>query len=219
MDDRHMAEIIRLLERDLEQQGEIPIVSQLAEERRDPFKILISTLLSLRTKDEVTAVATERLFAKATTPAEMLRLSEEEIRGAIYPVGFYRTKAETIRHVCQDLIDRFHARVPDTLDALLTIKGVGRKTANLVVALGFNGEGLCVDTHVHRISNRLGYVRTKTPEETEFALRAKLPRQYWLRVNTLMVAFGRNTCRPISPFCSRCPVARYCDRVGVTTSR
>ncbi len=218
MDDRHMAEIIRLLERELEKR-ELPIVSQLAEERQDPFKILISTLLSLRTKDEVTAAATERLFALASTPQGMLRLSEEKIRKAIYPVGFYRTKAETIRRVCRDLIDRFHAQVPDTLDTLLTLKGVGRKTANLVVALGFHGEGLCVDTHVHRISNRLGYVRTKTPEETEFALREKLPRKYWLRYNTLLVAFGRNTCRPISPLCSTCPVAVYCDRVGVTKSR
>ena len=218
MDDRHMAEIIRLLERELERR-ELPIVSQLAEERQDPFKILVSTLLSLRTKDEVTAVATERLFTLASTPEEMLRLSEEKIIKAIYPVGFYRTKAETIRHVCRDLIDRFRARVPDTIEELLTLKGVGRKTANLVVALGFHGEGLCVDTHVHRISNRLGYVRTKTPEETEFALRKKLPRKYWLRYNTLLVAFGRNTCRPLSPFCSSCPVAVYCDRVGVTKSR
>ena len=218
MDDRHMAEIIRLLEKELEQR-EIPIVSHLAEEHRDPFEILISTLLSLRTKDEVTAVATERLFALASTPEEMLRLSEEKIRKAIYPVGFYRRKAETIRTVCRDLIDRFHARVPATLDELLTLKGVGRKTANLVVSLGFNGAGLCVDTHVHRISNRLGYVRTKTPEETEFALREKLSRRYWLRYNTLLVAFGRNTCRPISPLCSACPIARYCDRVGVTRSR
>jgi len=218
MDDRHMAEIIRLLERELEQR-ELPIVSQLAEERRDPFKILISTLLSLRTKDEVTAVATERLFALASTPQEMLRLSEEEVIKAIYPVGFYRTKTETIRHVCRELIDRFHAQVPDTIDALLTLKGVGRKTANLVVALGFQGDGLCVDIHVHRISNRLGYVRTKAPEETEFALRGKLPRKYWLRYNTLLVAFGRNTCRPLSPFCSSCPVAVYCDRVGVMKSR
>jgi endonuclease III len=218
MDDRHMAEIIRLLEKALEGE-DLPIVSHLAAERREPFKILISTLLSLRTKDEVTAEATERLFALATTPEEMLALTETEIQKAIFPVGFYRKKAETIRHVCRDLIDRFHGEVPDTLEALLTIKGVGRKTANLVVALGFNGLGLCVDTHVHRISNRLGYVHTKTPEETEYALREKLPQQYWLRYNTLMVAFGRSTCRPISPFCSRCPVAVYCDRVGVTKSR
>ncbi|OHE24566.1 MAG: endonuclease III [Syntrophus sp. GWC2_56_31] len=218
MDDRHMAEIVRLLESELENRA-LPIVSRLADEKRDPFEILISTLLSLRTKDEVTEAAAERLFALAATPEEMIGLSSEEIRRAIYPVGFYRNKAETILHVCRELIDRFHSRVPDTLDALLTLKGVGRKTANLVVALGFGGAGLCVDTHVHRISNRLGYVRTKTPEETEFALRAKLPAEYWLRYNTLLVAFGRNTCRPISPLCSGCPVADYCDRTGVKISR
>lgn len=218
MDEGHMAEIIRLLEEELGKRA-IPIVSRLADARRDPFEILISTLLSLRTKDEVTEAATERLFALATTPEEMVGLSAEEIRRAIYPVGFYRNKAETVLHVCRELIDRFHSRVPDTLDLLLTLKGVGRKTANLVVSLGFRGAGLCVDTHVHRISNRLGYVRTKTPEETEFALRAKLPPPYWLRYNTLLVAFGRNTCRPVSPLCSRCPVAPYCDRIGVARSR
>jgi len=218
MDDRHMAEIIRLLERELENRA-LPIVSRLADEKRDPFEILISTLLSLRTKDEVTEAAAERLFALASTPEEMIALSAEEIRKAIYPVGFYRNKAATILHVCRELITRFHSRVPDTLDALLTLKGVGRKTANLVVSLGFGGAGLCVDTHVHRISNRLGYVRTKTPEATEFALRAKLPTEYWLRYNTLLVAFGRNTCRPISPLCSGCPVAVYCDRIGVKISR
>ena len=218
MDDRHMAEIIRLLEQELVKR-ELPIVTKLAEEHRDPFEILISTLLSLRTKDEVTAVATERLFSLASTPAEMLRLSEAEIQRAIYPVGFYRNKAETIRHVCRELIERFQSRVPDSIEELLTLKGVGRKTANLVVSLGFSGAGLCVDTHVHRISNRMGYVRTKNPEETEFALRAKLPPEHWSRYNTLLVAFGRNTCRPVSPLCSHCPMETYCDRVGVTKSR
>lgn len=218
MDDRRITDIIRLLEKELESL-ELPIVSQLAHERYGPFAILISTLLSLRTKDEVTAAASERLFALASTPAGMLRLSAEEIRKAIYPVGFYRTKAETILRVCRELIDRFHARVPDTLDALLSLKGVGRKTANLVISLGFGGAGLCVDTHVHRISNRLGYVRTKNPEETEFALREKLPPKYWSRYNTLLVAFGRSTCRPVSPLCSTCPVAVYCDRIGVKKSR
>jgi endonuclease-3 len=218
MDDRKMPEIIRLLEQELARR-KLPIVTELAEKHQDPFEILISTLLSLRTKDEVTAVATERLFSMASAPAEMLRLSEEEIQRAIYPVGFYRNKAETIRHVCGELIDRFESRVPDSIEELLTLKGVGRKTANLVVSLGFNKPGLCVDTHVHRISNRLGYVRTKNPEETEFALRAKLPPEYWHRYNTLLVAFGRNTCRPISPLCSRCPVRPCCDHVGVAKSR
>ena len=218
MNDRNMAEIIRLLELELGKR-ELPTVTQLAEERRNPFEILISTLLSLRTKDEVTAVATERLFALASTPEEMLRLPEAKIQKAIYPVGFYRNKAKTIRHVCLELVERFQSRVPDNIDELLTIKGVGRKTANLVISLGFGGAGLCVDTHVHRISNRLGYVRTKNPEETEFALRAKLPLEYWYRFNTLLVAFGRNICRPISPFCSLCPVQIYCDRAGVAKSR
>jgi endonuclease-3 len=218
MDDGHMAEIIRLLEQELVKR-ELPIVTRLAEEHHDPFEILISTLLSLRTKDEVTAAATQRLFSLASTPAEMLRLSEAEIQRAIYPVGFYRNKAETIRHICRELIERFQSGVPDSIEKLLTLKGVGRKTANLVFSLGFGGAGLCVDTHVHRISNRMGYVRTKNPEETEFALRAKLPPEHWSRYNTLLVAFGRNTCRPISPLCSRCPVEDFCDRVGVAKSR
>jgi len=218
MNNRQMAAVIRLLEKEL-QKGELPIVSHLASERRDPFEILISTLLSLRTKDEVTAEASKRLFALAATPEEMLRLSEADIQKAIYPVGFYRNKAGTIRHVCRELIARFDSRVPGTLDELLTLKGVGRKTANLVVSLGFNGLGLCVDTHVHRISNRLGYVRTKTPEETEFALREKLPQKHWSCFNTLLVAFGRNTCRPVSPLCSGCAATLHCERIGVMKSR
>jgi endonuclease-3 len=218
MQDESIGTIVRLIEKDIKKK-ELPIVTKLAEENRDPFKILISTLLSLRTKDEVTAAATERLFALSKTPAEMEKLSEEQIRKAIYPVGFYRNKAETILDVCRTLRERFDSRVPESIEDLLTIRGVGRKTANLVVALGYNGPGLCVDTHVHRISNRLGYVHTKTPEETEFALREKLPRKYWIRYNTLMVSFGRNTCRPVSPFCSTCSVSTYCKRIGVTKSR
>ena len=218
MNDRDISKVIRLIEKEVAK-WELPIVSSLAEEHSGPFPILISTILSLRTKDEVTAIAAERLLALARTPEEMLKLSEGKIIKAIYPVGFYRTKAKTILHISKELIDRFHSRVPDTIEQLLTLKGVGRKTANLVVALGYNKEGLCVDTHVHRISNRLGYVKTKTPEETEYALREKLPSKYWLRYNTLMVAFGRHVCVPISPFCSRCPVFAYCDRVNVVRSR
>ncbi len=218
MEDRRIGEVIRLMKREIEGR-ELPVVSLMARQRRSPFSILISTLLSLRTKDEVTAQASQRLFALATTPEAMLRLSEERIRRAIYPVGFYRTKAKTIRHICRELIKRFDSRVPDTIEQLLTLKGVGRKTANLVVSLGYGKAGICVDTHVHRICNRLGYVATKTPEETEFALRNKLPRRYWSTINTILVAFGRTVCRPVSPLCSTCPVARYCDRVGVTRSR
>lgn len=218
MNDRDMPEVIRRLEADMAP-DDTPIVSQLAEKRRDPFEILISTLLSLRTKDEVTAGATARLFSLADTPEAMAALPAETIREAIYPVGFYRTKAQTIRDVCRDLGARFGGQVPATLEELLSLKGVGRKTANLVVSLGYDGDGLCVDTHVHRISNRLGYVRTKTPDQTEQALRAKLPRPYWQRYNTLLVSFGQRTCRPLSPLCSRCPVSLFCDRRGVVRSR
>ena len=218
MNDRDMEEIIPRLAAEL-RAWEMPIVSHMAEERRDPFAILISTLISLRTKDEVTAEASRRLFRLAESPVEMLALTPETIEKAIYPAGFYRNKAKTILAVCRELVDLYDSQVLDTVEKLLTLPGVGRKTANLVVTLGYHKPGICVDTHVHRISNRLGYVKTKTPEQTEFALRAKLPEKYWIDYNTLLVAFGRQLCRPISPFCSRCPVREYCDRVGVTTSR
>jgi endonuclease-3 len=159
------------------------------------------------------------LFALADTPAAMLRLSARRIERAIYPVGFYRTKARVIRRICRLLLERFGGRVPDDLDTLLTLPGVGRKTANLVVTLGYGKPGICVDTHVHRISNRLGYVRTRTPEETEAALRARLPARYWIGYNDLLVAFGQNVCTPVSPRCSTCPVRAWCRRVGVTVSR
>ena len=186
---------------------------------RDPFRILIACLLSLRTKDETTGPAAERLFALADTPEAMLRLSRRQIEQAIYPVGFYRTKARVIHAVCRQLIERFKSEVPANLETLLTFPGVGRKTANLVVTMGFGLPGICVDTHVHRISNRLGFVRTKTPEQTEWALRAKLPRRHWIELNDLLVAFGQNVCQPISPKCSICPVRRACHRIGVTRSR
>jgi endonuclease III len=197
----------------------IPIVTQLAETRRDPFMILISTVLSLRTKDEVTAAATERLFRLASSPEGMLGLSEEEIRQAIYPVGFYRNKSRQIIGICRDLIERFACRVPDSLEDLLTLNGVGRKTANLVLSLGYEQEAICVDTHVHRISNRLGLVSTKTPEQTEMALRDVLPRRYWSRYNTLLVSFGQRICRPLSPLCNSCPLTELCPRIAVSRHR
>ena len=198
---------------------DVPIVTLVAESSHDPFKVLISTVLSLRTKDETTAAASRRLFKLADNPTDMLRLSEKKIIDAIYPVGFYKTKATNIHNICQSLIDDYDGRVPDDIDELLKFKGVGRKTANLVVTLGYDKPGICVDTHVHRISNRFGYIKTKTPDETEFALREKLPKKYWIDYNSLLVAFGQHLCRPISPKCSECPVENYCDRVGVTTSR
>jgi endonuclease III len=218
MEDIKINDVIKILKKELAV-GAMPIVSHLADNQRDPFVILISTLLSLRTKDEVTEVATDRLFKLASTPAEMLKVPLAKIAKTIYPVGFYHVKAKTIHSVCRDLINRFNSQVPDDLDQLLSIKGVGRKTANLVVTLAYGKEGICVDTHVHRISNRLGYVKTKTPDETEFALRDKLPHKHWIIYNTIMVAFGRKTCKPVSPLCSQCPVFKYCDRVGVGISR
>jgi endonuclease-3 len=198
---------------------QVPVATEIARKRRDPFHVLISTILSLRTKDQVTREASKKLFAKADSPKALLALSEDEIERLIYPVGFYRTKARTIRQVCQDLLDKYRGRVPDDLDELLKLKGVGRKTANLVITLGFGKPGVCVDTHVHRVSNRLGYVKTKTPEQTEFALRKKLPMEYWIEFNDLLVTWGQNICKPISPFCSICKIRPYCKQVGVTRHR
>ena len=181
--------------------------------------MLIACILSLRTQDTTTGPAAARLFAVAATPAAMLTVPATRLAKLIYPVGFYRTKARVILGICRDLLGRFGGAVPDTIDALLTLKGVGRKTANLVVTMGFNKPGICVDTHVHRISNRLGYVRTKNPEETEMALRARLPRRFWIGYNDLLVGFGQNVCTPISPRCSTCPVRPLCRRVNVTSAR
>jgi len=216
--DRDITRIIEILNKS-SRKWEVPIVSFVAETSRDPFKVLISTVLSLRTKDETTRAASERLFKLADSPSKMLKLSEGEIQEAIYPVGFYRVKAKNILDICTELVHKHNSNVPDDLDTLLKLRGVGRKTANLVISLGFNKHGICVDTHVHRISNRLGYIKTKNPFETEMALRSKLPKKYWIEYNGLLVALGQHLCKPVSPFCTKCPVTRYCDRVGVSKSR
>ena len=194
----------------------VPVVTRY---RDDPFTTLISCLLSLRTQDATTAAASARLFRVARTPHALLRVEEARLRRLIYPVAFYRVKARTLRAVCRTLIDRFGGRVPDDLDALLSITGVGRKTANLVITLAFRKDGICVDTHVHRISNRWGYVRTATPEQTEMALRRVLPRRHWQTYNDLLVTFGQHLCHPTSPWCSRCPVGQACARRGVQRHR
>jgi endonuclease-3 len=186
---------------------------------RDPFKVLISCILSLRTQDKTTGIASERLFRLAPDVQIMSKLPVKIIEKTIYPVGFYKVKAQRIKELCSVLIKKYNSKVPDELDELLKLKGVGRKTANLVITLGYKKPGICVDTHVHRITNRWGYVKTKTPEQTEFALREKLPEKYWLEINGLLVAFGQGICRPISPMCSRCDINRYCEKVGVTVSR
>lgn len=196
-----------------------PSVTMISVQTKDPFRILISTLLSLRTKDATTIEAAKRLFALAETPRAMQKLRTKQIEKIIYPVGFYRVKAKRILEICRTLIRDYAEKVPDSIDELLKLKGVGRKTANLVVTLGYHKPGICVDIHVHRISNRLGIVRTKTPEQTEFALRKILPQQYWIGYNDLLVSFGQNLCKPVSPFCSQCPIDKLCPRLGVGRSR
>jgi endonuclease III len=210
--------VIQVLKREVRRWRE-PVVGVVAKQSRDPFRILIACVLSLRTKDQTTAEASRRLFALARTPASLLKLPRRRIEKAIYPVGFYRTKARQIQAISRRLLDSYGGRVPDSIDELLTLKGVGRKTANLVVTVGYRKPGICVDTHVHRISNRWGYVKTKKPEDTEQALRQKLPRPYWVRFNDLLVPYGQHLCQPVSPRCSQCQLWRYCDRVGVMKSR
>jgi len=196
-----------------------PAVTQIAAKSRDPFRVLISCLISLRTKDEVTDEANQRLFAKADTPEKMLQLREKEIAKLIFPAGFYRTKAKQIHGISRALIDQHQGRVPDTLEELLQLKGVGRKTANLVVTIAYNKPGICVDTHVHRIANRLGWVKTKTPEQTEMALREILPKRYWIPLNDWLVTFGQNICQPVSSWCSKCPLDQGCPKIGVKYRR
>lgn len=210
--------IIPILEKTV-RELDAPIVTRIKKEDNDPFKILIGTILSLRTKDKTTEEASKRLFAVANTPLEMAKLTTEEIQQLIYPVGFYKRKAQEIKEISEVLIEKYNGKVPDSLGELLKIKGVGRKTANLVITEAFDEYGICVDTHVHRISNRLGWVKTKTPEETEMALRKILPKQYWKTINPILVTFGQHICKPVSPLCSSCPIESYCPKIGVTKFR
>ena len=196
----------------------IPIVSEVAADR-DPYKVLISCVLSLRTKDDVTKKASLKLFQYADNPKKMINLKEAEIEKLIYPVGFYKTKAKRIIEMSHRILDEYGGIVPDTIDELLKLKGVGRKTANIVVTLGYAKPGVCVDTHVHRISNRWGYVKTKNPIQTEFALREKLPQEHWIEYNDILVTYGQNVCAPISPKCSICPIYSYCPKIGVEKHR
>jgi endonuclease-3 len=197
----------------------LPSVSLVAEEDPDPYRILISTVISLRTKDEVTTKAAGKLLRRAPSIEKLASLKEEEIRKLIYPAGFYRIKAKNLKRIAGILIHDYGSRVPADCDALLSLPGVGRKTANLVLNLGFGIHAICVDTHVHRISNRTGWIATKTPEETETTLMGILPRHYWIEINELLVILGQNICTPISPRCSLCPITGHCKRVGVDRSR
>ena len=214
----HLPKVLSILRKETRRWKQ-PIVGTFASGENALFKILISTVLSLRTKDKTTGEASHRLFRLVETPSELFRLSVSEIEKIIYPVGFYRTKARNLVKICHELHNRFNSQVPDTMEELLSLPGVGRKTANLVLTVGHGKEGICVDIHVHRISNRWGLVRTKTPEETEMVLREILPKRYWIEYNDLLVAFGQNLCVPVSPFCGRCKISKYCPRVGVGRHR
>lgn len=196
----------------------VPSVTQISW-RKDPYLILISCILSLRTQDKTTTEAGKRLFKLADNPRGMSKLSSVLIQKLIYPVGFYRNKAKAILEASRKIIREYNGMVPDKIDALLKFKGVGRKTANLVLGLAYGIPAICVDTHVHRISNRLGWVKTAKPQQTEEALQKILPQKYWIDLNTTLVTFGQNICLPISPYCSRCAVRKRCERVGVLKSR
>jgi len=193
------------------QKYENPIVTEIGEETRSHFQVLISCILSLRTRDETTAKASRRLFALAKTPEKMIKLSTKQIEKSIYPVGFYKTKARRIKGICKVLLEEYNGKVPEDFDELLKLKGVGRKTANIVMCYGFHKSGyIPVDTHVHRIPNRLGWVKTKNPEQTEEALKELLPRRYWKDFNDIFVTFGQNVCKPVGPKCNVCPVSKNC---------
>jgi endonuclease-3 len=196
-----------------------PAVTMIADISTDPFRVLISCMLSTRTQDGTTLKASKRLFHIADTPEKILKLKVSELEEIIYPVGFYRNKARYILTACKELIEKYESQVPDEIEALLKLPGVGRKTANLVVTKGYGKPGICVDTHVHRIFNRLGYVNTSNPQQTELNLRKKLPKEFWIEVNDLLVSMGQNICRPISPKCSNCFVESFCDKIGVIKSR
>lgn len=197
----------------------VPVVDLIEIQTEDPFKVLVTTILSARTKDEVTLNAVKRLFKVVNKPSDFKKLSYDRLKEMIYPVGFYPTKAKHLKALPGVLNSEFNGKIPDTVVELIKLPGVGRKTANLVVAVAFKKPAMCVDTHVHKIVNRLGYVKTKNPTETEFALREKLPKKYWITFNSILVAYGQYTCKPVSPWCSRCPVSKYCKKIGVTSSR
>lgn len=210
--------VLRLVEDSLEQ-WPLPLMERLSKDEPNPFQILVACVLSLRTRDQVTAEASDRLFAMAADSFSMAGLTLQSIEKAIFPVGFYRTKAKQISEMSKRICEQFEGVVPDDIESLLKLPGVGRKTANLVRTVGFRKLGICVDVHVHRICNRLGYVATKYPDDTEGVLREKLHKKHWIAFNKLLVSFGQNQCTPISPHCTSCLISPYCRRVGVLAFR
>jgi len=217
---RSVSTVMRKLARAIDDH-DLHAVEKIAEEsQEDPFEVLISTMLSAQTRDPVTAAASARLFKVARTPRTMAKLTVPQIQKLIYPVSFYRHKAKHVKETCRILVERFGGRVPGTMEELLTLPGVGRKTANLVLILSFRSvRNICVDTHVHRISNRLGWVKTRTPEETEHALYEATASRWWPYINLYLVTWGQNVCKPVYPRCGECVIRAHCARVGVTTRR
>lgn len=184
----------------------------LMDSFKDPYLVLIACILSLRTNDKTTYPATLRMLKLGKTPKDFAKCDVKKLEKAIYPVGFYANKAKQIIELSKELVEKYDSQVPNSIEELTKFKGVGRKTANLTISLGFNEPAICVDVHVHRIFNRLGYIKTKTPDETEFILREKLPQKYWIDINTLLVTHGQNICKPIKPLCDRCPISKYCEK-------
>ena len=203
-------EVIKILQNAKQPQSDFV---KLMDNFKNPYLVLIACILSLRTNDKTTYPATLRMLKLAKTPQEMMNVAEEDLAKAIYPVGFYKNKAGQIIELSKIIVEKYNGKVPDSIDELCKFRGVGRKTANLVMTLGFGEPAICVDVHVHRIFNRLGYIKTKNPEETEFALREKLPKKYWILINTLLVTHGQNVCKPIKPQCEVCPISKYCAKV------
>ena len=216
MNPSELTNVIRVL-REIADKYDPPLAEK--ENRRSPFRILVGVLLSSRTKDSTTGPAVARLFEKASTPKAIAKMDERRIEELIFPVGFYRTKARNLKATARMLVDEFNSKVPQTIQELLSMPGIGRKSANLILSVAFGIPAICVDTHVHRITNRWGYVETNDPFHTEMALREKLPKRYWIEINRLLVIYGQNVCTPQSPRCSVCRIERYCDKVGVTRTR
>ena len=213
-----MDKIVKILEKEVKDYN-VPIVDLIKVKTNDPFRILIATILSARTNDKTTSVVCAKLFKKVRKFEDLENLTVKQIEKLIYPAGFYKNKAKQLKELPNVIAKEFNGKIPHDIDDLMKLPGVGRKTANLVRITAFDKYGICVDVHVHRIMNRLGYIKTKTPLETEIILREKLPKKYWKRINYLLVSYGQNTCKPISPFCSKCAIRNYCNRIAIGKSR
>jgi endonuclease III len=214
MNNSQIKKVYQILKKEVKKY-KVPVVDLIQIQTNDPFKVLIATILSARTKDETTVKVVEILFKKINNLEDFDKFSVEDIEQLIYPVGFYKNKAKFLKKLPNIIKEKFKGEIPQTVEELIQLPGVGRKTANLVVTIAFNKDAMCVDTHVHRISNRLGYIKTQTPLQSEFALREKLPIEMWRDYNSILVAFGQNLCKPIKPKCTICPVNKYCEKIGV----